>query len=77
MVDAQPLSPCPALEPPRWATSHMLSGVVASLDREMIAMTPTYDVIRPDGDPAKDVSLGDTGSNSPEFVWGGKTYRGT
>lgn len=24
-------------------------GVVASLDREMIAMTPTYDVIRPDG----------------------------
>ena len=27
-------------------------GVVASLDREMIAMTPTYDVIRPDGGPA-------------------------
>mmetsp|Transcript_15114 Transcript_15114/g.35731 ORF Transcript_15114/g.35731 Transcript_15114/m.35731 type:complete len:498 (+) Transcript_15114:72-1565(+) len=26
-------------------------GVVASLDREMIAMTPTYDVIRPDGSP--------------------------
>jgi len=24
-------------------------GVVASLDREMIAMTPTYDVLRPDG----------------------------
>ena len=25
------------------------SGVIASLDREMIAMTPTYDVLRPDG----------------------------
>ena len=24
-------------------------GVVASLDREMVAMTPTYDVMRPDG----------------------------
>ena len=29
------------------------AGVVASLDREMIAMTPTYDVMRPDGGPVK------------------------